>query len=153
MHLVELTDPELIFPDISGTDGDAVLREFSQRLAALGHVRKPDLLFERLQERENLGSTALGHGVAVPHCRLQGLSKLLVAVGLSPQGVSFQAEDGKPVHVFFLVVSPNNAAAEHLHCLAAISKWVKNGRLERVIGLRDPAEIYKLIEEAAVEDG
>lgn len=152
MHLAELTDPELIFPDISGSDSDEVLREFSQRLAALGRVRKPDLLFQRLRERESLGSTALGHGVAVPHCRFQGLSKVLVAVGLCPQGVDFAADDGEPVHAFFLVVSPNSAAVEHLHCLAAISKWVKNGRLGRMMELSEPEEIYRLIDDAAADD-
>lgn len=153
MHLAELTDPELIFPDISGSDGDAVLRDFSQRLAALGRVRKPDLLFQRLRERESLGSTALGHGVAVPHCRLNGLSRVLVAVGLCPQGVDFAADDGQPVRAFFVVISPNNAAVEHLHCLAAISKWVKNGRLVKMMEMREPQDIYRLIDDTAVDDG
>ena len=153
MHLAELTDPELIFPDISGEDSDAVLREFSQRLAALGRVRKPERLFASLRERERLGSTALGHGVAVPHCRLQGLSRVLVAVGLSRPGVDFSSEDGKLVHVFFVVVSPVSAAVEHLHCLAAISKWVKKGHLERILALSDPTEIYRLIDDAAEDYG
>jgi len=153
MHLAELTDPELIFPDISGSDSDAVLREFSRRLASLGRVRKPEVLFDRLRERESLGSTALGHGVAVPHCRLPGLSKILVAVGLCSEGVDFSAEDGEPVRAFFVVVSPNSAAAEHLQCLAAISKWVKNGRLARMMELSEPEEIYRLIDEASADDG
>jgi len=153
MRLAELTAPELIFPDISGADSDGVLREFSQRLGALGRVRKPELLFERLREREGLGSTALGHGVAVPHCRLQGLSKVLLAVGLSSEGVDFSSEDGEPVHAFFVVVSPASAAVEHLHCLSAISKWVKNGLLEKMKGLSEPEEIYRLIDDPANGDG
>lgn len=152
MLLAELTDPELIFTDIAGSDSDAVLREFAERLAAAGRVRKPELLFQRLRERESLGSTALGHGVAVPHCRLQGLSEVLLAIGLSRRGVDFAAEDGEPVRAFFVVVSPNNAAVEHLHCLAAISKWVKNGRLGRMMELDEPEEIYRLIDSAAGDD-
>ncbi|MCZ6506772.1 MAG: PTS sugar transporter subunit IIA, partial [Acidobacteria bacterium] len=139
---------ELIFPDIKGSDGDGVLRELAERLAALGHVRKAEVLFQRLREREELGSTALGRGVAVPHCRLQGLSELLVAIGVCRDGIDFAAEDGEPVRVFFLVVSPNNAAAEHLHCLAAISKWVKNGRLPRLLELEEPDEIYRWIDDS-----
>jgi len=152
MHLAELTEPELIFPDISGIDGDGVLREFSERLAALGRVRKPEVLFQRLREREKLGSTALGHGVAVPHCRVPGVSDILVVVGLCRDGVDFAAEDGEPVFVFFVVVSPDSAAAEHLQCLAAISRWVKNGRLTGLLQLEEPEEIYRWIGDTAPRD-
>jgi PTS system nitrogen regulatory IIA component len=152
MRLDELTDLELIFTDISGTDGDAVLREFSSRLGALGRVSKPDLLLSRLRERESLGSTALGHGVAVPHCRLPGVSKLLLAIGLCRKGVDFSADDGKPVKVFFLLVSPDNAAVEHLQCLAAISKWIRDGRLEGLPSMKEPEEVLRLIGETVTED-
>lgn len=153
MHLSELTEPELIFPGLEGADGADVLREVAERLAAAGRVRRPQRLLERLIERENLGSTALGHGVAVPHCRFQGSSELLVAIGLCPQGVDFAAEDGDPVKVFFVVVSPNSAAVEHLKCLAAISKWVKNDRMSTLLEADDPAEIYRLIGETAPVNG
>jgi len=153
MRLAELTDLELIFTDISGTDGDAVLRDFSSRLGALGRVSKPELLLTRLRERESLGSTALGHGVAVPHCRLPGVSKLLLAIGLSRKGVDFSAEDGKPVKVFFLLVSPDNAAVEHLQCLAAISKWVKGEHLDSLLDLREPEAIYRRLGETAPTHG
>jgi nitrogen PTS system EIIA component len=152
MRLAELTDLELIFTDLSGSDGDAILRELSHRLGALGRIGKPDLLFDRLRERESLGSTALGRGVAVPHCRLPGVSKLLVAIGLSRDGVEFSADDGEPVRVFFLVVSPDNAAVEHLHCLAAISKWIRGGSLERLTRMSEPEEIFRLIDEMAPVD-
>jgi len=152
VHLSELTEPDLIFPDLEGIDGPSVLREVSERLAAAGRVRQPRRLLERLLERERLGSTALGHGVAVPHCRYQGSSKLLVAIGLCRQGVDFAAEDGEPVRVFFVVVSPASAAVEHLQCLAAISRWVKNGRLARLLELEEPDEIYRWLGEAAPAD-
>jgi mannitol/fructose-specific phosphotransferase system IIA component (Ntr-type) len=153
MQLSELTEPELIFPGLEAADGASVLREVSQRLAASGRIRRPQRLLERLIEREGLGSTAMGHGVAVPHCRFQGSSELLVAVGLCPQGVDFHAEDGEPVKVFFVVVSPNSAAVEHLKCLAAISKWIKNDRMSSLLEIDDPEEIYRLIGETARVDG
>lgn len=152
MQLAELTDPELVFADLDGRDGEAVLQEMARRLGDLGRVRKPDLLYDRLREREALGSTALGEGVAVPHCRLPGLSKLLLAIGVSRRGVEFGADDGRPVKLFFLMISPNNAAAEHLQCLAAISKWVKTGRASRLLELRDPHAIYRLLGETAPTD-
>ncbi len=152
MHLSELTEPELIFPGLEGIDGPSVLREIATRLAAAGRVRRPQRLLQGLLEREGVGSTALGQGVAVPHCRFHGSSKLLVAIGLCPQGVDFGAEDGQPVKVFFVVVSPNNAAVEHLKCLAAISKWVKNDQMTRLLEVDDPVEIYRLIGETAPVD-
>lgn len=145
MRLAELIDPELIFPDLAGKDGEAILRELAQRLADRGRVRKPEQLYERLRERESLGSTALGQGVAVPHCRLQGLSELLLAVGISVAGVDFGADDGEPVRVFFLMISPHSAAAEHLQGLAAISRWIKGGQIARLLELDSAGDIHRLI--------
>ncbi len=153
MVLAEWTEPALIFPDLTGLDGNQVLMQLAEGLAAAGRVRKPKLLFERLREREELGSTALGQGIAVPHCRLQGLAKLTVAVGLCQEGVDFDAEDGEPVRLFFVVVSSNRAAAEHLHCLAAISKWARNGRVEELLEMKTPEEIYALLESPVPPNG
>ncbi len=147
--LAAWTEPALIFPDLSAIDANQVLVQVAERLGELGRVRKPRVLLDRLREREELGSTALGHGIAVPHCRLQGLSRLTVAVGLCREGVDFAAEDGELVKLFFVVISPNNAAAEHLQCLAAISKWVRGGSVDRVLELEDAAEIYAALESSA----
>ena len=148
--LETLTDPHLIFPGLAARDAQEVLRELAGRLAQAGVVSDPEALFERLWEREQLGSTAIGRGIAIPHCKLDGLAHVVLAVGLAPDGVDFGAADGQPVRLFFVVVSPSRSPAEHLQSLAAISRWVKtDGRVERLLGLQKPDEILVLLRERA----
>lgn len=146
MRLGSLTRPDLIFPDLPAADRPAALRALADRLTGLGLVESGEDLFQRLWEREQLGSTGIGAGVAIPHCKLPGLVHGIVAVGLVPGGVDFGAADGRPVKVLFLVVSPDGAPAEHLQILAAISRWVRAGRhAERILALREPGEVYDLL--------
>ena len=148
--LETLTDPHLIFPGLAATDAAGVLREIAERLATAGVVSDAAAVFDRLWEREQLGSTAIGRGIAIPHCKLDGLEHVALAVGLAPSGVDFGAADAQPVRLFFVVVSPSRSPAEHLQSLAAISRWVKtDGRVERLLGLQKPDEILELLRERA----
>jgi mannitol/fructose-specific phosphotransferase system IIA component (Ntr-type) len=150
-RLEELTSPGLIFPDLAADTAEGVLRELAERLAEQGLVRGAEDLFARLWERERLGTTAIGHGVAIPHCKLDPLPRVLVAVGVSRRGVDFGAADGTPVRLFFLVVSPSRSPAEHLQSLAAISKWVRSGGdVAALLAGQDAGEIYALIRGEAV---
>jgi PTS system nitrogen regulatory IIA component len=100
-----------------------------------------------LCEREDLSSTGIGSGVAIPHCKMNGLSEVVVAIGLCEHPVDFDAEDGEPVDLLFLLVSPEDAPAEHLRSLSAISKWVKaNQHVEKIRQLDDAESIYELLE-------
>ena len=146
MPLGSLTRPELIFPDLPAADRQEVLRALAERVAASGLVKSADALFQQLWDRERLGSTGIGGGIAIPHCKLAGLKHGVVAVGIVPQGVDFGAVDGQPVRVFFLVVSPDGAPGQHLQSLAAISRWVKaGGHTERLLALHDPRQVYDLL--------
>jgi nitrogen PTS system EIIA component len=146
VRLGSLTRPELIFVDLPAADRPEVLRAFADRVAGQGLVKSGAELFQRLWEREQLGSTGIGSGIAIPHCKLQGLARGVVAVGLAPDGVDFGAPDGQPVKALFLVVSPSASPAEHLQMLAAISRWVRADRhAERLLALRDPAQVYDLL--------
>jgi mannitol/fructose-specific phosphotransferase system IIA component (Ntr-type) len=141
-----LTRPELIFPDLPATDAPGVLHVLADRVAGQGLVRYGEELFHKLWEREQLGSTGIGQGVAIPHCKLKGLARGVVAVGLVPAGVDFGAADGKPVKVFFLVVSPAESPAEHLQILAALSRWIRvDDHAGRLLALHDPAAVYDLL--------
>jgi PTS system nitrogen regulatory IIA component len=147
VRLGSLTRPELIFPDLPGTDRAGVLHAFAERIAGRGLVANAVDLYQKLLEREQLGATGIGGGIAIPHCKLQGLKSGVVALGMVPQGVDYGAVDGQPVRLFFLVVSPSGAPAEHLQALAAISRWIKTDRrAERLLELRDPAAIYDLLQ-------
>ena len=147
MRLSSLTRPDLIFVDLPGADGPTVLRAFAERVVERGVVKDADVLYRRLLEREQLGTTALGQGVAVPHCKIDGLADVVVAVGLFRKGIDFEASDGKPVKVLFLVVSPSASPAAHLQSLAAISRWVKaDHHVERILDLEDPQAIFELLD-------
>lgn len=150
MRLESLTRPELIFHHLVAGDGEGVLRTFAGGLAELGLVRSGEELLARLREREQLGSTGIGGGVAIPHCKLKGLERPLLAIGLTDEpGVDFGAVDGKPVRLFFLLVSPLDAPAEHLQVLAAISRWVKaDQHVADVLASRDAEEVYALLQQA-----
>ncbi|MFP5288135.1 MAG: PTS sugar transporter subunit IIA [Thermoanaerobaculia bacterium] len=146
MRLGGLIRPELIFPELPAADRSQVLRVFSERIAHEGTIRDAGELYQKLWEREQLGSTGIGSGIAIPHCKIKGLTRGVVAIGLVPEGVDFAAVDGRPVQVFFLVISPSESPAEHLQILAAISRWVKTDRnAEKVLALRDPQAIYDFL--------
>jgi mannitol/fructose-specific phosphotransferase system IIA component (Ntr-type) len=133
MNLRQLLDPALMFADVEGGSRDAVLCSLAERLERRGSIPSAADLHAKLLERERLGSTAIGKGIAIPHCKLSRLERSVVAVGIAPQGVAAEAPDHDPVRLFFLVVSPEGSPAEHLQCLAAISRWIKeDGNLDRL---------------------
>lgn len=150
MRLANLTHPELIFPHLPGSDRPTVLRTLAEKLAELLPVADAEDLYRRLSEREELGSTGIGGGVAIPHCKMDGLSEVVVAIGLCEHPIDFGAEDEEPVDLLFLLVSPEDAPAEHLQSLSAISKWVKaNRHVEKIRELDDAQSIYELLEREA----
>jgi PTS system nitrogen regulatory IIA component len=150
VRLGSLIRPELIFRDLTATDREGVLLALAQRIAALGLVQDAGALFAKLWERETLGTTGIGAGVAIPHCKIQGLPHGVVAVGIAQPGVDFAAVDSRPVHVLFLVVSPAESPAEHLQVLAAISRWIKGDRhAETLRALGSVDEIHRFLSEEA----
>ncbi|MEM7582000.1 MAG: PTS sugar transporter subunit IIA [Acidobacteriota bacterium] len=148
MRLEALTDPQLVFADLPCFDRSSLLRSFAERIVEAGRLDDTEALYSKLWEREQLGSTAIGDGVAVPHCKVADLSQVIVAIGLLRNGIEFGAVDHQPVRLFFVVVSPEDQPAAHLQCLAAISKWIKAERhIERIMKLEDSASILDLIRE------
>lgn len=142
----DLLDDELIVDHIKATDKPGVIREFSEALQRAGKVPDADELTRVLLEREALGSTGIGDGVAIPHGKLRGLREMVVAFGRSAEGVDFQSLDGKPVYLFFLLITPDDNPGIHLKTLARISRILKNpafrAGLRRAPGVR---EIRRLI--------
>lgn len=150
MRLEQLTRPDLIFPELDADDRDDVLQTFAQNLAELQVVDDADELYTKLLEREKLGSTGIGSGVAIPHCKLRNLSKVVLAIGICRRGVDFGSSRSEPVRLFFLVVSPTDAPAIHLQVLAAISKWIRaDSHVSRILKLKERSAIYQMLEEEA----
>jgi len=148
MRLASLTRPELIFTSLGASDSDSVLRAFASSLATLGVISNSENLYEKLAERERLGSTGIGDGIAIPHCKLKGLRTPVLSIGLlDGAGVDFGAIDQKPVKVFFLVISPVDSPAEHLQVLASLSRWLRSDKhVEKVIASSGAAEIFALLQ-------
>jgi PTS system nitrogen regulatory IIA component len=103
-------------------------------------------LLRVLLEREELGSTGIGDGIAIPHGKVKKIENLMVSFGRSLGGVDFQSMDGKPTHIIFLLIAPENSAGIHLKALARLSRLLKDSRFRKNIMEADSSqEIYDLI--------
>jgi PTS system nitrogen regulatory IIA component len=125
-----------------------VIREFAEVLQAAGRVKDAEALVRVLLERESLGSTGIGDGVAIPHGKLSFISDMVVAFGRSSRGVDFQSLDAKPAYLFFLLVTPDDKPGDHLKALARISRILKNPVLrENLKRASDRQELKRLLYE------
>ena len=144
--LKDLLQGGLIIADIKAIDKVGVIREFAAHVCAAGKVRDADELVRVLLERESMGSTGIGDGVAIPHGKLHALGEVVVAFGRSNRGVDYQSLDDKSAYLFFLLVSPENSPGEHLKMLARISRILKNPALrEKLRAEPDGRELHRLI--------
>jgi len=126
VKISELLAPEAVMPEMSATIKDDALVELTDALLASGCDLNREEVLRILQERENLGSTGIGDGVAIPHGKLKNLDQLVMSFGRSRSGVDFDSMDGKPAHLFFLLVAPEESVGIHLKTLARISKLLKD---------------------------
>ena len=128
MKLHSLLDEDLVLPRLGARDRDGILREMAAGLESRPKAVFGGGLLNMLQKREELGTTAIGRGVAVPHCRTKGLKSPALLLGLSKEGVQFEAVDGKLSHVFFLLASPEDNPGAGLCLLAAIAALTRECR-------------------------
>lgn len=149
MKILDILDNEaLVAPTLCGTTKAAVLRELAEHLAAQRREIDANRLVEVLWERERLGSTAIGDGIAIPHGKLSGLRGVAGAFGRHVAGVDFDSLDGSPTHLFFLLVAPEDSVGQHLKALARVSRLLKDRAFrDRLLAAADRAEIFRLIRE------
>jgi PTS system nitrogen regulatory IIA component len=144
----DLLQDDLIIEEMEALDKQGVLREFARLLKSRNRVDSEDEVIRVLLEREMLGSTGIGDGVAIPHGKLPLSSEMIVAFGRSSSGIDFQAMDAKPVHLFFVLVTPEDRPGDHLKALARISRILKNSLLrESLKRASDRQELKRLIYE------
>ena len=146
MKIVDFVRPELIVGDLQARDKTEVIKELANHLA--GHVPGVDResLAKVLLERERLASTAIGEGVAIPHGKLDAVGKLVACVGRAPSGVDFDSMDGRPTHLFFVLVAPENSTGVHLKALARISRLFKDPEFRTRLLAADTAhEMFSVI--------
>lgn len=143
MNITDLVSEHLVIPALREQTKGGVLRELVNPLAAAHPGIDADQLLAMLWEREQLGSTAIAAGVAIPHAKLPGLPKVLAVVGRHRQGVDFASLDGTPTKLFFLLVAPTDSNGQHLKALAQVSRLVRDDVLrESLISATDRHELY-----------
>ncbi len=148
MKILDILDRRMIVPQLSSNNKDGALRELVRVLARVEKQVDEDRMMEILLERESLGSTGIGEGVAIPHGKSKDVKKLLASFGRSLPGLDFQSMDGKPAHLFFLLVAPENSAGIHLKALARISRLMKDQIFrKRLMEVSSAEEIYTLFSE------
>jgi PTS system nitrogen regulatory IIA component len=146
MKIVEILSENAVIPELHGSTKEAVLREMAEHLAGVYPEINANQLVEVLWERERLGSTAIGDGIAIPHGKLPGLRSVIAAFGRHRTGVDFQSLDGNPTKIFFLLVAPEDSVGQHLKALARVSRLLKDPAFrERLISADGRSELYACI--------
>jgi nitrogen PTS system EIIA component len=146
MKILDILAPENVISDLHGTTQLAVLEELASTLAANHPEILKDRLVDVLLEREKLGSTAIGEGIAIPHGKLPKLAGVLAVFGRSREGVDFQSLDGGLTQLFFLLVAPEDASGAHLKALARVSRLLRDKEFrQRLIAADGTESIYETI--------
>jgi len=148
MKIVEFLNEKAVTANIKATDKEGIIRELVDLLAKAEGIRNKEELVKVLLGREALGSTGIGQGVGIPHGKSNSVKRLVAAFGICHPGVNFDALDGEPVYLFFLLVAPEDSAGPHLKGLARISRLLKDKFFrESLKALTDEKSILKLIRE------
>jgi PTS system nitrogen regulatory IIA component len=149
MKITDILTEDMVVSGLRGRSKGDVIEELAA-VVAKQHRGEIDLarLVQALEDRERLNSTALGEGVAIPHGKLPGLKRVIAAFGRSAPGVDFSSLDGKPTHLFFLLVAPEDSAGAHLKALARISRLLKDDSFRaRLMSAPNQGELYRTIRE------
>ena len=126
LNLVDFLPQAAIQPDLKSQTKKEVLKELVQELALAHGIKDPLNILKALLEREDLGSTGIGQGIAIPHGKSNSVSGVAAALGISKRGIDFDALDGEPVYIFFMLIAPANSNGIHLKILAKISRLLKD---------------------------
>ena len=146
MRLHQFLKEEFLSDHLLSENKEDVLAELIDALIASGLSMDRGKAIDVLEHREKLGSTGIGDGVAIPHGKVSGLSHLVVAFGRSKKGIPFNAVDGKLVHLFFLLLAPENSTGRHLKVLAKISKMLKMPDFrKKLIDAKTTGDLYRAI--------
>ncbi len=126
MKVMEFLNREAISIDLQAADKNGVIRELVSLLKKSGGILDEEKIVKAILEREALGSTGIGQGVAIPHCKADSVKQMVAAFGISRGGVVFDSLDGEPVYIFFVLAAPRDSAGPHLKALARISRLLKD---------------------------
>jgi PTS system nitrogen regulatory IIA component len=146
MKITEMLRQEFVLEELKARNKNDALVELVG-LFAKGKIEiNPEAMLHVLLERERLGSTGIGDGIAIPHGKVPGLDRIVVSFGRSREGIEFEATDGKPVHLFFLLMAPENSTGLHLKILARISRMMRDPGFRRnLLDAREHGDLFGII--------
>lgn len=145
MKLSDILPKTAIIEDLKSHDKKGILDEFAERAQDLvPHLEQKSIL-DILLNREQLGSTAIGNGVAIPHGKVPGLEQIVALFGRSKPGVDFQSHDEKTTHLFFVLLAPETAIGNHLQALARLSRLLKDVKIRERLLDCDQAQLFDLL--------
>ena len=146
MKISEILDKKAIKIGMSAITKEDTLKELVKILAQIEDIGDPNGIVKALIERENLGSTGIGQGIAIPHGKTDKVKRLVAVLGISKNGVNFDALDGEPVYIFFLLVAPKATAGPHLKALAQISRLLRDSYFcELIRKCKTEEDVFNLI--------
>jgi len=146
LKIAEILQEQCVVADIRGKTKREIITELVEALAKARLVKDVEPVVNVVMDREKLGSTGIGNGVAVPHGKLKSINNIMCAFGRSQNGVDFDAVDRAPVHIFFLVLAPEDSASLHLKVLSRITKILRDQSLrKKIIKLTNVRELYTSI--------
>jgi PTS system nitrogen regulatory IIA component len=149
MELADLITPKSVVANLKATSKKQALQELSRRMAEITGLPERDI-FDVLLERERLGTTGVGMGIAIPHGKLPGLTRLYGMFAKLERPIDFEAIDEQPVDLVFVLLAPESAGADHLKALARISRLLRNRAIcEKLRGSDSADALYALITEEA----
>ncbi len=148
MRIVDILREDAVIAELSGRTKDAVLREFADHIASIYSEIDAARLLEVLWERERLGSTAIGDGIAIPHGKLSSVTGVVAAFGRHRDGVEFESLDGNPSRIFFVLIAPADSVGLHLKALARVSRLLKEDSFRKALLVAgDRSDLYRIIRE------
>jgi fructose-specific phosphotransferase system IIA component len=147
--LSELLTPDRVRVPLQARSKEALLEELVGVLADAGAIADAEHVLHAVRERERVLSTGVGSGVAIPHGKSEGVPELVMAAGVTREPVEFDALDGEPVTLLFLLVGPESAAGQHVKALSRISRLVRRDAFrDRLVAARTPEEFVAIVQEA-----
>jgi nitrogen PTS system EIIA component len=151
MRMADFVVRDAILPELQAANKESVIREMVESLRIAGNFKSgdPEEVVKAILKREVLGSTGIGRGVAIPHTKHPTVDKLVGTVALSKVGVGFESLDGEPVHVFVMLVSPQDRPGDHLRALENVSRSLRDdGFVRQLRQAKSREEIWELLQDA-----
>ena len=148
MMITDFLKEDCILINMKSREKKGALSELLKLLETNNYIKDSNEILETILEREKLGSTGIGQGIAVPHAKTDQIENLVGAVGISNSGISFDSLDGEPVNIIFLIIAPTKSIGLHLKALAKIARLLKNRTFRNALrNAKTPSEVIQIIKE------